>query len=162
MLEITWARRASSDIKSILLYFAPFFFLADPADVPGRPAMVRAHRYTPLHWACQKGHAHTVQALLAAGASVHVVRVEPDLFDLCQDRRVGCCLAKTSWKILAAFFEERSWSFRGRPVVLAKRKRSRLSGVFHPFSSLAVCPLPAWWASQRQQNQQGISMCFCM
>lgn len=30
-------------------------------------------RYTPLHWASQKGHTHTVQALLAAGASVHVV-----------------------------------------------------------------------------------------
>lgn len=32
-------------------------------------------RYTPLHWASQKGHTHTVQALLAAGASVHVVSV---------------------------------------------------------------------------------------
>lgn len=32
-------------------------------------------RYTPLHWASQKGHTHTVRALLAAGASVHVVSV---------------------------------------------------------------------------------------
>lgn len=43
---------------------------------PGGVCDCLIFRYTPLHWACQKGHTHTVQALLAARANVNVVSPE--------------------------------------------------------------------------------------